>query len=450
MGSRQPPLDFATLVSASGRLHHWTGVYLAKFRRSGGVHFFSAQIFSQFLSFGSSLLVVRFLSPGDLGESRVIATYNNYLLLLGGLGLTAGVVVYFPRERDPEAKLRWFNTMALVSVAFTALLGVLAGLASAGGHLMAHPGTAYWFRWSIIGAVANSSVAMLTAYYQAEREIKKLSGVQSVVRCFNVALIVVLAWAFGFPGYVVAVAAGSCAAAASLFRASRWRWLFARLRDLPPGLWSLALFAFGATVICQIGRSMDMLMLDRMAHDRPLLGCFALATSLLLLPGLFTSTIQQVANPYFAPHHGDRHWLVSTAIKTQVIATLGSFVLAVAVYTGTMVLLRWVYTPAYRPTEFLMLPMLAAYVLNSSYHLLSSALFAAGLTRVNFQVSVLMLPVSLGCSYFGIRSHGVAGAAWAQFANAAFYALLQHALGWRALLRLPAGPGGNGPATTPA
>jgi O-antigen/teichoic acid export membrane protein len=188
-------------------------------------------------------------------------------------------------------------------------------------------------------------------------------------------------------------------------------------------------------IVYSFSRNLDMVIMDRLVADRALMGSFALVASFLILPQTLTSAVQNVGLPYFAAHYREPHWLVRTALKAQALAALTSFLLAAVVALGCYALVTWFYGPAYYPSRLLVLPMLGAYCISSTFHILAIALTGAGLMRVNLIVSIVVLPVSVATTYLCIRAFGVFGAAWAQLANASFYALLQHGVGWRYLLR---------------
>lgn len=409
--------------------------YTGKFRSTGVLHLLSAQIFAQLLSFGSSILVVKLLRPAELAEARIIQSYGGYLVMFGGLGFGTAIATFLPREADQKARMSMFRTLLLISVALTGILGLGAAILSGYGKLMTEPRTAYWFRWYLVGTIASLVVSQLTSFYQAERQVKKLSGIQSVVRFVNVLLIIGVTWMLGFAGYVIAMILGSCLYAFSLYRANTWQGSWLDLRNLPQGLWPTAFLALSSMVVCSFSRNLDLLIMDRLITDRALMGSFALVASFLILPQTLTSAVQSVGLPYFAARHRDPRWLVRTAAKTQALAALASLAVAGAVFAGCYALVTWFYGPAYFPTRQLALPMLLAYWMNSTFHILAIALTGAGLMRVNLAVSMIVLPVSVATTYLCIRKFGVFGAAWAQFANASFYALLQHAAGWRYLFR---------------
>lgn len=420
------------LMTAAGKT---CAEYARKFHSTGAFHLLSAQIFAQLLSFGSSILVVKLLRPAEFAEARIIQAYGAYLILFGGLGFGTAIATFLPREPEQRTRMGWFHTMLLVSVSFTAVLAVAAAILSGYGKLMSEPRTAYWFRWFLVGIVANVIVGLLTAYYQAERQVKKLSGIQSLVRFINVLLIVGITWLAGFPGYVIAIILGACLYAFSLHRATVWHRTSLSLRSLPVGLWPTAFLALSSMVVYQFGRNLDMVIMDRLVTDRALMGSFALVASFLILPQTLTSAVQNVGLPYFAAHHREPRWLLRTAFKAQTVAAFASLLVAAVVAAGCYALVTWFYGPAYFPTRQLVLPMLGAYCISSTFHILAIALTGAGLMRINLAVSVIVLPITVATTYFCICRFGVFGAAWAQLANAALYALLQHAAGWHYLLR---------------
>ena len=408
--------------------------YAGKFVSTGAVHFFSAQIFSQVLSFGSSILVVKFLTPAELAESRIIQTYAGYIVMLGGMGFGASILTVFPKERDEATKAAWLRALAGFAIAATSVLAMGAAVISFNGGLMSNAKTAYWFRWFLLGTLANVLASLLTAFYQAGKQVKKLSGIQSVVRFFNVFLIVGAAWTAGFAGYIIAATASAWVYALSLYKATKWESIRLTVPQLPKVVWSTGLLAMGGNLLYSMSRSLDIVIMDRLVTDRALMGSFALASSFMMFPQFLISAVQTVGVPYFAARFREPQWLLKTTIKAQAVALLLSFVIAALFYLGCLALVHWFYGPSYAPTARLIVPMLGAFCLNSTFNVLSMALFAIDMVRINVLVAVIMFPISVAMSYGCIRQFGVAGAVWAQLANAFLYALVQHGIGWRVML----------------
>jgi O-antigen/teichoic acid export membrane protein len=416
--------------------------YWQTIARSGSLYLISANLFTQAIGFISSLFVVRFLKPEELGETRVIATYISYVQLLGTLGLTTSVLTFIPRSNDPAIRYRWMQMTLLMICISTIGFAMVAAWLSSCGWLMSNAYTAYWFRWSLLGCLASSASSTLVAFYQAERAIRKLAGIQSVLRFVVLLGIVGGAWMAGFIGYVVAGIVGTFLTFGGLLAVLPRSRSPARWGPFPVGYMHVAAFALLGSLLWTVGRTADVVILDQLTCDRVQFGCYALANTIGMIMSFISSTVQVVAIPFFSSHFQDVEWVMMNARKWQIVgAFLGTFG-AAAVFCAATLLIKFIYGEAYARTTSFLIPVLIAQCLLATFHILAAALVGMNLVRVNTMVATIVMPLSVLTTLVMSREYSIWGAAWAQVISATIYACMQSIIGWRALSR-KAGLQGN-------
>jgi len=400
---------------------------------TGVLGLISANILGQVISTGSVIFGVKFLAPRELAEAKVIQTYVGYVSVTGAMGLATSVATHIPRSNDQGIKLAWLARAMLLALLGTCTICVLAYVLASLGMLMANVETFRLFRWALFAALASSAGSVMTAWYQAEKQIDKLACMQLGLRIASLLVVICGAWLAGLNGYIVAWISASALSAGVLILGIKWEGLEISGRALPTGFIKAGIFALAATVLWTVGKSADVVIIDKLVANRDLFGAFVLAATLLAFPNMICSSIQSVAIPYFAERLRDPKWLIGTARKLQAGVTAISVGSAAITYVCALGLVHYLYGRAYAATPNLLLPMLVGFIFISTITINSAALLGVGLVRINTLVASVAVPLAVGVSYVMIRHFGVWGAAWAQAVNGGVYAGLQSFLGWRSL-----------------
>jgi O-antigen/teichoic acid export membrane protein len=409
--------------------------YFRTIARSGSIHLISANLFTQAIGFISSLFVVKFLKPEELADTRVIMTYIGYVQLLSSLGLTASVLTFLPRSSDPGIRRQWMRATLLITFAATVLISMLAAWLSWRGWLMSGENTAYWFRWSLLGCLATTAAGVLIAFYQAERAVRELAGIQSAVRVLVLFVIVGGAWWAGFVGYVVAGIVSSFLMLGGLMAVLPKTPRPSLREPLPAGYIRIAAFTLVGNVLWCVGRTVDVVVLDQLACDRAQFGCYSLVNTIGVVMTLILTTVQVVAVPFFSSHYQDMNWILRNTFRWQIVGAITGVFGAAFAFAGASLLIRFFYGSAYSAATSFLIPVLLAQCLLSTFHLLAAALTGINLVRVNTLVAAIVVPLSVLTTILMANWDGVRGAAWAQVISAAVYACMQSALGWTAIYR---------------
>ena len=252
---------------------------------------------------------MKFLTAAELAEARVIATYGGYIGLVGSLGLGTSILTFTPRETDRSNRLGWLYRSLWWSGGCCLGLCGLGVLLATHGKMMTNYDTVRWFCLSLAGVVAGALSGTVVAFYQAEKNVRKLAGTQSMVRITSVALIIVGAWFWRFPGYIIALALASLASLVGLCWGADLRGVPLRGTHLPTGFAAVATYALAGNLCLTVGRSADVVIMDRFVDDRGLFGCYALALTILGLPMMVNGALATVAVPYFSARLGSPAWV---------------------------------------------------------------------------------------------------------------------------------------------
>jgi len=204
---------------------------------------------------------------------------------------------------------------------------------------------------------------------------------------------------------------------------------------LPTGYLSAAGLSLLANLLWTVGRTADVVILDRVVVDRARFGCYTFALTLVTILSLVNSTVQVVTVPFFAARHEAADWVIRNARKWQLAGGLVTVVVAVGLQAGVTLLIVPVYGQAYAGAAYFLAPLLLAQCLLATFHILSAALAGMGMISVNTTVGAIVVPVSVGISYYMATRYGIDGAVWGQVLSAAIYALVQSSWGWLALSR---------------
>ncbi len=383
-------------------------------RDKGFFHLLSANFLTQFLGFGSQLLVARFLTAVELGEIKILQSYTALFGVVAVFGLNTAVLKFCSENRDEQEKMRilWrsLSLSAITTVCALVLLATLAltGLITSSRHLSI---------WLIVYSLTipfTVTTSILSVYLQALKRIKEMARAQAWIKAQSFILIVLCTWRMGFRGFVFATIAAYCAGLVPLLRQVSLKFVRMGSGYTPLGFYNIALFSVLANGVSMAGQYTDMFILDHFAADRAAIGHYSLATIFYLGAMQVTATVQSISTPYFSERAADEKWFRRQLIRTQLRLVALSAAVAVATYGIAVVMIPLVYGAKYASTPSYLSVLLIRYVVGSSYAITGVALLGLGLVHYNLWAVAIATPVGLVLSYSFLHRFGVQGVAWAQ------------------------------------
>ncbi|MEJ5311261.1 MAG: oligosaccharide flippase family protein [Anaerolineae bacterium] len=369
---------------------------------------------TQFLGFGSILLVAKFLTPVELGEVKILQSYTAIFVIWAGFGFNAAVLKVCAENRPDPVKagiLRLAVSRAGIATTITLLLVIilaLNGVTTSSSHLSL---------WLIVMACSiplQVLTGIFIVFLQAQKKIKEMARSQAIVKVQSVGLIVVSTWLWGFKGFIFATVAAYALGLWPFLRQIGLKFLTTPLEQKPAHFMQYAFFSVLANGVSQLGQYGDVFILDHFSANREAIGYYSLALIFITAASQVTGTVQSITTPYFSEHAQDKVWFRRQLILNQGRMALLSVAVAIGVYIFAAILVPLFYGPDYASTLIYLAILLIKYVIWSSCAVIGVSLLGLGLMRYNFVVVAITTPIGLTLSYLFLRQFGVIGVAWAQ------------------------------------
>ncbi len=399
--------------------------------RKGFFALLSANFLTQFLSFGTTLLVAKFLSPAELGDIRILQAYSLLFVIIGGFGYNTATLKFCSELNDERWKQGLLTLAVRRSVVSSLLVLAIVGLLAASGKLTRSPELGRWLVF--YGATIPLAVftQLLMSYLQALKRISEMARLQAMLRIQSFLVIVASTWAWGFAGFVISTLVSSGLGLLPLvWQVGRGAWNVCPA-SLPRGFDRMAFFSMLGNGVVALGSFGQFYLLDHLWQDRQEIGYYSLATIFLLAASQVTFTVQTIATPYLSERSSDPRWFVRTLIRVQLQMAVVAIGIAAAVLMGAWFLVRVFYGPAYMISLTYLVILLVKYVLWSCGALVGVAMLALGKVHLNFLIAAIATSIGLGLSYGMLQRFGLIGLAWAQVVADAVALTLMLLNGWR-------------------
>lgn len=384
----------------------------------------TVQFLTQFLGFGSILLVAKFLTPVEFGEVKILQTYVLLLAILAGFGINTAILKVCSEDRPDREKagiLRYGIRNALFTTALTLILVIVMAFS---GRISSNQYISHWF--IVYGLIIPLEVltGIFIVFLQAQKRIKEMARSQAIVRVQSVLLIVIGTWLWGFEGFIIATIVSYALGLWPFLRLIGFNFFRINLENKPSKFMNFALFSVMANGVSQLSQRGDILILDQFSHDRVAIGFYSLALIFVAGASQVTSTVQLITTPYFSERAGNKIWFRRQLILNQGRMALLSVGVAFGVFIVAKVIIPLIYGAGYISTIEYLNVLLLKYVIWSSSAVMGSALLGLGLMNYNFIVVSIVTPLGLLLSYSLLQRFGVIGVAWAQVGSASIQFVL--------------------------
>ena len=158
----------------------------------------SVNFLTQFLSFGSLLLVGKFLTPVEFGQIKIIQSYAALFILLAGFGLNTSVLKLCAEKRLEEEKESILKLAMRYTLLATFLVLVLLACLALTGVIASSRELSLWLLIYAIGIPFAVLTGLLIVYLQALKKIKQMARAQAIIKLQSFAIIVLCTWLWGF------------------------------------------------------------------------------------------------------------------------------------------------------------------------------------------------------------------------------------------------------------
>lgn len=391
--------------------------------KKGFFHLLSANFLTQFLGFGTILLVTKFVSPTELGQIKIIQSYIGIFVIIAGFGLNTAILKYCAEKFTNEERkgiLKYSIKKSIITTAISYLLLIIlvfTGIIKFPNEIVL---------WVIVyGLVIPILVAtnIGMTYLQALKQIKKMAKVQSILKIQSCIIIVISTYFWGFKGFICSTILAYIVGLFPLYKLIGKSFLSADILK-PQGFLTMAIFSALANVMSLVGQYGDIFILDRFSGAKDEIGFYSLATIFLIGASQVTGTVQSIVTPYFSEYCRDEKWITQQLMKNQLRMIGLSSIVAIGIYFFCYYFIPLIYGERYLITLLYLKILLIKYVIYSSYAIIGVALVGLGLTKYNLISDLITTPISLFLSYLFLNWYGIIGVAYAQVVVAGIYLIL--------------------------
>lgn len=374
-----------------------------------------ANVLFALVAFGSQLLVAKFLTEEELGYIKIFQSYAQILSIVAGMGFSTSVLVLCadPKydKRKSEILQVAFYTVLPVSLLiwFVFLLIAYFNLATKIEEVKY-----LFFSFSFI-IIITALTALLTAFFQANREFKKFAGILILTKTLSLLSIVIFTYLYGLLGFMHGLWIGLVITLIFyIFFINKYFTLKFKksinnfYKKIKEQL-AIGIYGLGANVFGNISIHLDIILLGYFyAHNPKLIGQYSFASIFILGLGMFQGTVVQVATPFFSKHLTSKKTLFNLYKKYNFILFLAALTILFLSYIILPIFVEYFYDNKFSAgLEFLKILLFVWFFrcLNAiNIALIVSKGKTNTLNTINFISSILILiSIVISIKYFEIN-----------------------------------------------
>lgn len=381
----------------------------------GFFHLLSANVIIGLLGFGSQLLVVKFLSPTEIGQIKVLQSLVGVATVLAGFGFNTSVLKLCSEQRSEAEKITLFRRNLTYAIIPTIVVIVAMSIAAQAGLLSPDVQVNQWILVYMFMIPAGVFTSIIMTYLQARKRIKIMAKTQTIIRLFGVAALIGITYYLGFSGYMIAVLLTAYLALLALVLLVRKDLVVNQIQmNSFKESFFYARWSTAGNTVSTIGFYLDVLLLNYMIDDREGFGYYSVATIFLFGLNYITTTVQSIAAPYFSEKANDRTEFMRVLKKYQKLLVLLSFGVMVIAAMVVPWFITAVYGEEYASSGIYFRWLTLKYFFWSCGALLGVAILGLGKIKYNFISILISVSISIVMSYFFILKMGIMGAAVSQ------------------------------------
>jgi O-antigen/teichoic acid export membrane protein len=271
----------------------------------------------QVLSFISTLLVARWLSPGDYGLMALVGIWTGTIAMVADMGL-GWAIVQFDDVQEGDLQGCFWLTLMTTCVAYLSLYALA-------------PTIAGWFaspQFTDVLRVTSATILLFAfrlvpdALLRKRLELDKIAKAEILSALASIPVMLLLAWngagvwALVFGSIVQAITASSAVMAFSPWW-PRWQFNSGRLA----AMLRFSVSAIGANLGWSVYSQLDSLIVGKLTNEQTL-GIYAMAKQLAIMPVTkISAVVNQLASPMMARLQQDQERLRASFLRLVRLVT---------------------------------------------------------------------------------------------------------------------------------
>lgn len=381
----------------------------------GFFHLFTANLVITILGFGSQLLVVKFLSPADVGNIKTIQSFITVASILAGFGFNTAVLKLCSERRDLEEKAYILKVTAFYSLFPIVIVTVAIVLISKLNIFSPVEEINDLMNYYMLVLPAGVFASLFMAYLQALKKIKTMAKMQVIIRVFGLFFLVIFTYFFQIKGYIFSTVAFTTIAVIPLIYLVKNDFKNIKtINNINSKVFYYAKWSLAANIMHTINSLMDIFVLNYMIADRVSLGYYTIATIFVMALNQITSTVQSITTPYFSDKSTDKNEFLRVLVKYQKIMVLGSLLITLITMIIIPTFIVFVYGTEYALSGKIFIVLSLKNFFMSCYAILGVAILGLGKMKYNFYSMFISTIITMLANIVFINWLGVFGAAIAQ------------------------------------
>lgn len=397
--------------------------------KKGFFHLLSANLLIQIVGFASQLIVAGILSPDDIGRIKIIQTFSALFSIVGGMGFNASTLKLCSENRSEKEKIQLLYSGVIFTIGATFLVYLFVILMNFWGVLSSDKIIKLLIPLGLFPLITNSLFAVFTAYFQADKQIKHLSGLTISNKLITIAGIVLLTIFFGIKGYYIAFNASLfiilIPCFTFLFTQSKAHFLnFTESKKHFNTHWFYARKSVLTQIVSEVSAYLDILIINFMITDITEIGFYSFALTLTVALRVFPGTVQQISIPYFSSTQVDKTDFLKTYKyynKQLYLVVFGTLLIALSFASP---IISFIFAGKYNPSIPYFVILAIGWSIRQLTQLQSAAIFGLGKIQYNAYANLVIMIFNLIALPITIYFYGLKGAAFVCIPSNLLYVLI--------------------------
>ena len=390
---------------------------LKNLHKKGLSDIFLSSVFSEFIAFIVSIVIVRQFSKEDYGYYAVAYNIYGYIAVFIGLGLTNGVLQYCSEKRVETEKSAIYSFCLKAGEIFNIVLLFFIPIFSR--FLLGIPARNYliWMSgWPLVAFVGN--------YMQIKLRVARdnrhfmLSNVSSSVVFLILAF--VLSKSYGIEGYIVALYGKHALTGVISYTFSKQKETVNSGNIAPINI-KLKKEILKYSIVCCLTNFTSTLMMlldvtciNHFIGDPAIVATYKVATQIPTALTFIPSSIMVFIFPYFVEHNDNPHWLQKNTNKLLA----GVFGLNVCVSIAIIILAPFIvavlWGNKYRDAVLVLRMLVFNYLISGTFNMvLGNVMVAIKKVNINLIRTIFCSALNIILNCVLIKRYGSVGAAYA-------------------------------------
>ncbi len=383
----------------------------------GFFHLLSANFLVQFLGFGSQLLVVKFLSPSQIGYIKVIQSYTSIFCILACFGFNSAVLKLCSEQIDENSKRYILKKSCLYSLITSTSVIIIFIALTLSGFLGFQNNIKHWAVVYAFSIPAMVYTVLFMVYLQALKKIKKMAKIQTILELISFVIVISSTYLFNFKGFIISTAIFFYIGVIPLFKSVKEGLFKSSALDsdrINKAIFYMAKYSLAVNLIVTIGNNIDILLLNKLIRSRAEIGYYGIASIFVLGLNQITATVQSVTTPYFSERSNNRKEFVRILFKYQIVLIALSFGITIFASFFIPLLINIVYGKSYALSGSFFRILVWRYFFWSCFAITNVAVLGLGMMRSRLFAVLANFSTYLIFGYIGIKMFSTIGAACSQ------------------------------------